>query len=120
MSDQLSLILSTLMEIKQDIGSLQQDRESSVNQRNLLFSKVNELQCAVTSLSTNMTAHVAKFDAHAVDEEEIFMRVAAHETALAPFRDAKTKAIGVLALLALFGGGVGSQAEKLLGVLLGR
>ncbi len=108
------------MEIKQDIGALQQDKENSVAQRTRLFAKVEEVQNDLTALNAGFNAHVTQFNNHVAAETAVFEQVADHETVLSPFRDAKTKAIGVLAVLALFGGGVGSQAERLLSLLVGK
>ena len=120
MSDPLQLILTALMEIKQDIGALKQDAESSIRQRAVLFEKTEETSKDLISLTAMFNTHAKKFEDHAEDEAEVFEVVKQHEATLAPFKDAKTKGVAVLAFLALMGGSVGSQAEKLIHVILGK
>lgn len=114
------LILKTLMEIQNKLGVLQQDSESSQRQRAVLFDKTDGLVKLMAGFDAKFNAHTAKFDDHVEKEENIFKQVEEHEKVLSPFRDIKTKGLGILAIIALTGGTLGSQAEKLFMAIIGK
>ena len=115
------LIFKTLMEINTKLGQLAEGAEARRNQVATLFGEVKEMRGEVSDIRS-------EFRTHATEEAGIAAKVTAIEIDIRDnikpvtsiLGNAKAKGLAVLAFIALLGGSAGGQAEKILGMILGR
>lgn len=121
-------LFKLLLDMNAKLGELAQGAESRRNQVATLFDEVKEIRTAIATSNAAFTAQsasVASLDVKVSDVRKECAEIRHDiDTNIKPvtsiLSNAKTKGLAVLAFIALMGGTAGGQAEKILGMILGR
>lgn len=115
------LIYRTLMEMNTKLGQLAEGAEARRNQVVTLFSEVKEMRSEMGDIRADLRAHATQEAGIADKVEAIEIDIRDNIKPVTNIlSNAKTKGLAVLAFIALLGGSAGGQAEKILGMILGR
>jgi regulator of replication initiation timing len=115
------LIFKTLMEINTNLGRLAESAETRRAQVVALVSEVKEMRGEMSDIRVDLRAHAAEEASIATKVEAIEEDIRDNiKPVTAILSNAKAKGLAVLAFIALMGGSVGGQAEKILSMFLGK